>query len=165
MKQFVNILLVTMAVLTISALLLQGESPKEYAKTHGECLSNMKQIGIGIMLYAGDHNDHMPLAHNWYMELRAYDKRDLKCPDVVKDHADAIGYAYDSRLHGVGQEKVSEPSSQPMVFDSSSLAINSADPFTSLPVPSRHKEGNNVAYADGHANTVALLDLKSGRRK
>ena len=43
-----------------------------------------------------------------------------------------------------------KPEKMPLAYDSSNLAKNAADHFTSLPAPSRHPQ-NVVLFADGHA--------------
>lgn len=58
-------------------------------------------------------------------------------------------------LAGRSSEKVRKPETIPLVYDSSNLARNAADPFTSLPDPPRHRE-NRAVYLD-HEVRIPLL--------
>lgn len=78
-------LLVVIAIIAILAAILFPvfAQAKRSAKKVGD-LSNLKQIGLALMIYAGDHDDHIPMvkmtgAHpiTWVDELQPYSRSRL----------------------------------------------------------------------------------------
>lgn len=159
MKLFVNVAASVLLVLLIVAILWPVRSSNG-RNAYGGCLSNVKQQALSVLLYGNDDDGRFPLCYNWYTALTPYRQNvDVRCPEVVKDHPGAIGYAYDSRLHRLSFQAIAKPSLQMLIYDSTSLAINTSDPFTSVPIPGRHKGRNMVSYADGHAKAIAFPEV------
>lgn len=124
------------------------------------CLSNIKQQGTSLRMYLQDYDDKYPQADQWMDLTQPYYKNDiiLHCPSVSQPGTQSYGYAFNKALSRTSDEKIKSPQTTVMLYDSTNLARNATDSVTSAPNPARHRRGNNVGYADGHArNTPQYL--------
>lgn len=115
------------------------------------CLSNLKQIALGMALYSQDYDDAW-VGPSWPKDLMPYVKNAtvFDCPTVLAAGGSG-GYALNSDLAGRVERHLSNPATVPAVFDSDAGPV--AEP-SATPNPRRHPEGNNVGYADGHVATL-----------
>ncbi|MFP3904631.1 MAG: thioredoxin family protein [Armatimonadota bacterium] len=133
-----------------------GEEAMQQAQAQAQqsnCLANLKQLGLGAMMYAEDHDGTLPDADKWMDELEPYVKNEalLKCPaspDVE------YGYAMNADLSGAGLDDIKSPADTVLFYDSTLGTRNASGSGDSLPAPPRHMQGNGVVFADGHA-TIA----------
>jgi hypothetical protein len=152
-KNLVHLMLLTVISVLLFAVLWPIVAGERRPLVANVCLSHLKQMAISIQMYATDHDDRLPGAK--WMDLHVpYSKSEevLHCP--VFEKGVSYGYAFDSRLLNQKTTTVPKPAEAPLVFDSTSLARNSADPFTSLPDTPRHNKTNVVGYLDGHAHRL-----------
>ncbi len=110
------------------------------------CLSNLKQLSLGVMMYMQDYDQHMPPATKWTDGLQPYIKNNnvFVCPEATSL---TCGYSLYEALDGVSLKKIAKPSDTPMLFDSNG-GWNSALPIDK--VVFRHNGGYNCGFVDGH---------------
>lgn len=135
------------------------------------CMSNLKQIGLGMMQYLQDYNETYPLAHQttstgWADLLQPYVKSTqlFQCPSAQGKSANfSTDYFYNRRLSRVTMNQVLE-SPLTVMFgdgDDDALTWNSwnvmpTDAATNSNSPSqRHQQKANYCFADGHVKTLA----------
>lgn len=111
--------------------------------------SNMKQIALGILMYAQDHNETLPDADQWVDQIMPY----VKSESIFRDPAapdQKWSYAYNGNLSGTLLSDLESPATTVLIFESSSSKKNASDIGESVPVPGHHNKGTDYAFADGH---------------
>ncbi len=120
---------------------------REHAR-QSSCLSNEKQLALGMLMYAADYDERFPLAENWTDGLYPYIKNNqiLVCPSAPDN---PCGYAFNSALAGLEQSKLKTPAEQVMLFESDAGRNAAGGKNLLVPEP-RHSGGDNFAFCDGH---------------
>lgn len=117
-----------------------------------KCLSNMKQQGLALLMYAQDYDGQLPLkSPGWMDSIRPYTKNEemLHCPSL---RFDEYGYAFDARMAGKNQKKLKSPDTVLLLLESTNTqknALSSGEGFAP-----RHNERGNIVFADGHAKSL-----------
>ena len=116
------------------------------------CLSNVKQMATGLLMYVDDFDDRLPNRDRWMDAEYAYTKNEglYHCPLAKTPY----GYALNSLLDGAKVGRFHDPQAIPAIYDSVNPIRSASDPVASLPVPGRHRGLNSIAYLDGHARRV-----------
>jgi prepilin-type processing-associated H-X9-DG protein len=125
------------------------------------CMSNEKQLSLGLLQYVQDNDDQFPTASEWMDKTAAYVGADriYHCPSVWGQDPTKYGYAFNSALGDEGLSAIADPRTTPELYDSTDLSRNATDAVTSLPSPARHLHDNNIAFADGHAESVSSTGM------
>jgi hypothetical protein len=116
------------------------------------CLSNLKLLSTGAMIYSGDFDDRFPLAAKWMDSIHVYVKDDANF-HCDKAPPGEYGYAYNPDAAG-SLSTAPDTNTNPLVYDSAAKGRSAVATIASLPNPPRHGDVDNVAYADSHANRV-----------
>jgi len=183
-------LLVVIAIIAILAAILFPVFAKAREKARQtSCLSNIKQLGLGMLQYAQDYDETLlhysdhdcSGKHMWWQLVDPYVKNSqiTRCPSVPTV-AQGIGVNYahvincgfggtpSGPISGVGLANMQVPSQTMMMADSTSALVYcrvcwpngpNATDTTNRIPLDRHNEGINVEYCDGHAKWVKASTL------
>jgi prepilin-type processing-associated H-X9-DG protein len=113
------------------------------------CLSNLKQQGLGLVMYANDNADRLPDRDVWKDAIAPYVKSESSLHEFQAPEG-IYGYAFNSGLPRVRED---DPKAL-MVYDSVNPIRNASDRLASLPEKGKHDGKNNVVYADGHVKGI-----------
>lgn len=137
---------------------LHTHKPKSIA-----CLSNMKDLGRSALMYAQDYDEHFPPAEKWMTLTMPYTHPQVnntlfRCPTALDEAPKAVSsYAMDTRLSALPLEKLKEPTSRVLLYDSTRTDWDATDPGQTF--APRHSERGNVVFADGHAKARKWEDF------
>ena len=149
-----------LSALGAAALLLAGcagsGSNSQTAAEYATSVKNVKQISLGVLLYANDYDDELPLGASWMTGLGPYLKNNALFHSPAVPTGD-YGYALNSAIAGTAETTITAPATTIMVFDSTDLKFNASDPTTTLPSPPRYGSKNTIGYADGHVQDSNLI--------
>jgi len=114
------------------------------------CLTNVKQVSLGLLMYTSDWDETYPDSANWCEDLDEYvnDRGVLVCPEAPKQDC---GYAYNASLSNAKIIGIDDPANTVGLFESDKGWNAAGDPAELLPIEPRHLGGDNFGYLDGHA--------------
>ena len=135
-------LLAALAIVAAILLPVFGQAKEKAQAT--ACLSQVKQLGVALMMYAADHEETLPEADSWEEAVAPYimNAEILACP-VTGKH-----YIFNEGLSGVDLKDLDNPQATPMLWEPALDAEGLVGP---------HGGQFNVGYADGHAQMVDKL--------
>lgn len=182
-------LLVVIAIIVVLASLAYAGSGAMTGKGHTtKCLSNMRQIGAAMQMFAGDHEGRLPgTSHgvSWTNSLGAYLGTNFigKCPAVPEHHA-RVSYGWNDSLAPDGEGIRLVASRTPnATMAAAELATNqSSEHFhfaggrggAARVTPNQFKTAVNVEvhngsanylFVDGHAENLAWTEVQRRLRQ
>lgn len=150
-SQLIKGLAALASVLVLAAILFPVYAGSYRGGPKTACLSRVKQIMIGHMIYASDNGDRLPDAANWENAVEPFVKQRYSCPEAPgKRH----GYAMLDALSEAKLTAIKTPSRVPVMIESVACIPNAHGDLELAPKPGRHRGSNVVGYADGHAKSV-----------
>lgn len=181
----IELLMVIAVIAILAALLLPALSKVKQSALSAQCISNEKQIFLGISMYANDYNEHLPLRQNfgdsnyaWFMHLSKVrgkqlgyytDVKIFLCPaqDPSTHGAAFLTWPDDYGLNYVispsyRRDKNKHPSSQYVMMDGppTGVGIIYGFPNTYGYVPTvRHGKSINIMYLDASCRAMVMKDI------
>jgi len=133
---------------------------REAAKT-ATCLSNAKQLTLGVIMCAQDHGEKLPAADKWCDEILPNVKGPdvFKCPNVPGAKS---GFAFNRALSGLTLSDIADPTRTVLIYESN-LGWNGAGGPETMVSPPRHfvssGRGVVIGFVDGHVEKVSSAEL------
>jgi|GEM_PF-2474105 len=113
------------------------------------CLSNVKQLDLGLIMYSGDFDDKLPPHGVWRTGIEPYLKWDFRCPLETTPWT----YAINENDPGKNDAKFKSPADLITVFEADAYEPN-AEGGLDWFAP-RHNGKGSTGFADGHARLCA----------
>jgi len=126
------------------------------------CMNNMKQLGLGEIMYASDNHDRFSNGDAWCEALVKYvpSPNTFLCP--AANPGDRCHYAFNDRLTGIDMKKVRSPEDTVLLFEVDGGWNLSGGPGLALKRP-RHQGSIGLVFADGHCEMVKKSRLQKVR--
>ena len=156
-------------VLILAALLFPVFATNCYPSSpRSHCLSNLKQIGLGFLMYAQDYDDHFPTvaaSGGWSNAAQPYIKtwQVFHCPatNSTRD-GQTTDYYMNARLSNVNTLKIENGALSILLGDGTA---SQAPDYSLMRLPDawrqqetspahRHLETANYLFADGHVKSL-----------
>jgi prepilin-type N-terminal cleavage/methylation domain-containing protein len=157
-------LLVVIAIIAIlSAILLPALQRAKMSAKRSVCVSNMRQLGYGILMYADDNNGNLPPENaNWNLALSVFAGNTLSIPCFATIWAQ--GYVKSKDLFycpGYWAQPNPAPGPYPDFYDWYARASKGfPDPFGHLRISYFWYGGFNVSYAWAWQNGHRPVSLR-----
>ena len=122
------------------------------------CISNIKQLALGMLMYAADFDDRFPPANAWHGAIQPYTKLEdlFHCPVATS----AWSYAMDSSMSMVLTESEKKPERQVLLFEANATLPNASGGREWL--APRHESGKeavaNIGFVDGHGKRFTFAE-------
>jgi prepilin-type N-terminal cleavage/methylation domain-containing protein/prepilin-type processing-associated H-X9-DG protein len=148
----IELLVVIVIIAIISAILYPVFQSGHNSSKKSNCLSNIKQISLGILMYTQDYDEEMPHEKQYQELIFPYLKNNkiYRCT-LVTGSSENQGYALESRLLGKNLPEIKDFENRPLLWDSWNLEKNATD--SGISFAARHYGYGNIAFADGHARS------------
>jgi prepilin-type processing-associated H-X9-DG protein/prepilin-type N-terminal cleavage/methylation domain-containing protein len=173
----IELLVVVAIIAVLVALLLPALGKARENASRISCQSKLKQLGIGILLFAQDNNDHLPPTYQgsgsqnqdwWPNRIDRYLSRDWMDTDLIyvcPANKQARSYAMNICLDGLALSRIADPSKKILLADSPSSGSVWCLYFDSWTfyqwdsvglsvykntISLRHGNGANLLFVDGH---------------
>jgi prepilin-type processing-associated H-X9-DG protein len=140
--------------LMAGALLLPALA-KAKSKAQGiNCMNNVNQLNLALLMYASDNKEAMPNGAKWCDAITVYlggSSNAFICPAGPPQQRS--GYALNASLAGHSTSEVTSPAQTVLVFECDG-GWNVSGGRQLLPARPRHGNAYTIGFADGHVEMV-----------
>jgi hypothetical protein len=124
-----------------------------------QCLSKVKQMGVGMAIYQSDYDERFP-ARDWMTAEHTYVKNwdVFRCIEVDST-LDQFGFGMNLALFGVDARTLADPAKVPLIFEVDALGKDVAVNLAAA-TSGRHETRKGLAYYAVYADTHAIWKPK-----
>ncbi len=132
------------ALLIVAAVLLPIFAGGRDGPRAPTCLRNLRGLAVGALMYAEDHDEHLPPLFRWDERILPYimNRQLFKCP--ADSTACDLSYGMNREVSGLDVYTAPARAETVMFFDGAGQIVIE-----------RHEEGANYAFVDGHGKWLA----------
>lgn len=142
---------IVVGVIVIGAVMMAVALGTTFGKARGKartssCMSNVKQLALGHLMFAQDHQQTFPNSATWKDEVMPYikNRKILVCPASNRGED---SYEMNPELSNMKLGQILRPAETPLIYDA---GFPNGDP--------PHRDGWVVAFADGHAKRISASE-------
>ena len=135
------------------------------------CLSNEKQMALGVMMYAQDYDETYPTAPQWITQIDPYVKNPsvYACPSAASraqiQQGGVYTYAYNSQMSKRAIALLKAPQLTGILYNSVAMTQNASDALTSLPFPVGIRDGTTWHLETDTPNPWTACKCRYFRRR
>jgi prepilin-type processing-associated H-X9-DG protein len=118
------------------------------------CMNNVRQITLAVVLHAQSNTNSYPPAATWCDAIQTEIGSDKVLQCVAGDKEHRCHYAFNAKLDGLTLDLVRNPAQTVMVFETDG-GWNLSGGRELLPKKTRHGRAVAIGFVDGHAEMVA----------
>jgi prepilin-type processing-associated H-X9-DG protein len=140
--------------LLLPAMLLPALTKMPQKAARVQCMSNVRQLNLALMMYATDNKETFPSGTTWCDSLMPYLGKTTNayvCP--LGSPNQRCHYALNARLVGVEMKDIQAPAQTVLIFETAG-GWNVTGGRELLPAKGRHGGAYAFGFADGHAEIV-----------
>jgi len=136
-----------------AALLFPALAKAKQKVSSIQCMNNIKQLNLGLIMYANDNKDLFPSGRNWCDLIMPYEGNGhpFICPQGKPGQRSH--YAFNAKLVGHELKDVQAPAQTILVFETDG-GWNLVGGRELFPATPRHSGSYAVGFVDGHAEIV-----------
>jgi prepilin-type processing-associated H-X9-DG protein len=145
-----------------AALLLPALAKAKQKASSIQCMNNVKQLNLGLIMYANDNKDLFPSGAKWCDLVMPYEQASqaFVCPQGKPGQRSH--YAFNAKLVGRELKDVQSPAQTVLIFETDG-GWNVAGGRELLPATPRHNGAHAIGFVDGHVEIVRPARLQQLR--
>lgn len=127
---------------------------------HSTCVTNVKQLMLGLLQYSQDWDESLPPAQQWATLSGRYGHPSSEafvwhCPDADSPYS----YAFNTALGHLSLSKLDLPAQTVCLFEADANLWNAVGGPQQLAKEQRHPWGPHYGFADGHVSGYRASEL------